>query len=122
MTLTGDLPHDPKRSSDLHTLRYIAKTKHGAIADFSGWHVFRTDPVIFGSRPELHLEFSSVLAALVQTHPKCLSDVRISKTSPHFSVKMPLSALSPACVQRFELFQAIRALATSASSLHKQSH
>lgn len=122
VTLSGDLNHHPKRSWQLHSLRYVGKTKHCADPASAGWHVVRTTPTIFGSRPELHLEFSSVLAALAQMHPKCLSDVRISSTSPNFTVSIPLSAVAPGCEQRFEVFQAIRSLAASASSLHKQSY
>ena len=119
LTLTADLEQPPRADFDLCTIRYVAKTRHIDQSSADGWQIHRVQPIVLATRRDWQQDVAALASAVCEMHPKCLINLRLAKTSPHFSVTIPLSAIAPTCEQRFELFGAIRAIAATAS-LHGQ--
>jgi len=120
LSLTADLEQPPRADLDLCTIRYVAKTRHIDESRSDGWKIHRMQPIVLATRRDWQQDVAALASAICEMHPKCLIELRLAKTSPQFSVTIPLSAISPSCEQRFELFGAIRAIAATASTFHGQ--
>jgi hypothetical protein len=118
VTFEADLETIPKFQLDLHNIKLFARTRPDLQPVGDGWQYEHTTPLIMTTRNEWSREISGVISALLHAREKHFLDLRFTPRSPHYTVKLPLDAISPSCTSRFEMASAIRELAVEASSYH----
>jgi hypothetical protein len=113
VTFQADLDWAPPFSMDVHNFRWFARSSRKSSTAPAGWTLEQTGPFIITTRMQWPKEITSTMTSLVETRNREFHHISFSRTSPHFSVSMPLEAISPTCPSRTCVFDAVREVAAS---------
>lgn len=108
----ADLDWAPTFSLDVHNFRCFARSSRKISPPHSKWTFEQTGPFIITTRMDWQKEITSAMGSLGTGNREFLN-VRFNRHSPHFSVTMPLQAISPGCPTRGHLVDSVRELAAN---------
>lgn len=107
----ADLDWAPAFSLDVHNFRWFARSSRRSSPADSEWTFEQTGPFIITTRMDWQKEITSTMTSLVGVNNSEFLNISFSRFSPHFSVTMPLDAISPASPSRACMFDAVREVA-----------
>jgi hypothetical protein len=113
ITFQADLDCAPPFSLHVHNFRWFARGSRKNLSSTNGWTLEQTGPFIITTRMEWRKEVTSAMSSLVGAGSRDFVDISFNRHSPHFSVSMPLAAISPTCPTHACVFEAVREVATS---------
>ncbi len=122
VTFEADFDVAPHFNLNLHNVKLFARTRRELKPTGNGWQFEQSTPLIMTTRNEWQREITGVISALLQLKEKDFLDLQFANKSPHYSVKLPLCAISPHSDTRLALATTIRELAVEASSYHGLSY
>jgi len=115
LTFQADLDLPPAFSLHLQNFRWFARSSRRTPRNHSGWTFEHTGPFVMSTRADWKKEISSAMASLAQGNHEFFS-IDFQRRTPHFSVTLPLEAISPDSPMRNCVFENMRELASSASA------
>jgi hypothetical protein len=113
ITFQADLDWAPSFSLEVHSFRWFARSSQRSSVASDEWAMQQTSPFIMATRIDWQKEVTSAMTALAASGQRDFLAISFSRHSPHFSVTMPLEAISPACPTRACIFDAVREVAAS---------
>ncbi len=116
ITFQADLDLPPAFSLDVRTFRWFGRTTKETSPEGVSWGVEPVTPFIISTRPDWQKEISSTMTSLARSASREFLEIRFQRTSPHFSVSLPLDSIAPESPTRSCLFDAMRELAGSSSA------
>jgi hypothetical protein len=115
VTFQADLDLPPAFSLHLHHFRWFARSSRKTPVDHAGWTFEHAGPYVISTRRDWKKELSSAMATFSRSDHE-FSSIDFQRRSPHFSVTLPLQAISPDSPTRACVFDSMRELASSASA------
>ena len=115
LTFQADLDLPPAFSLHLHNFRWFARSSRKVNVTTGGWTFEHAGPFVVTTRSEWKKELSSAMASFSRTDHE-FSSIDFQRRSPHFSVTLPLTSISPESPTRACVFESMRELASSASA------
>ena len=113
ITFQADLDYPPAFSLEVHNFRWFARSSRETSPGSRGWTLEQTGQFIISTRMEWQKEITSAMTSLAATGNREFLNISFKRHSPHFSVTMPLEAISPTCPTRSCMFDAVREVAVS---------
>ncbi len=120
-TFDANLLCPPQFNLEIRNQHRVAKLKpkfrrfpKGSVVQFH-----RLGPFILTSRRDWQRDIANSVQSLASARDSELISVAFHRNSPHFSVTMPLSAMSGLSISRERLFDSLRELASSASAARR---
>lgn len=113
ITFQADLDFAPPFSMEVHNYRWFARSSRKESPAGADWTFEQTGPFIITTRMVWEKEIATAMTSLAETSSREFLYVNFNRHSPHFSVTMPLEAISPACPSRACMFDAVRDVAAS---------
>ena len=115
LTFQADLDLPPAFSLHLHNFRWFARSSRKVKVSTGGWQFEHAGPFVVTTRREWKKELSTAMASFSRTDHEFYS-IDFQRRSPHFSVTLPLTAISPESPIRACVFESMRELASSGSA------
>lgn len=116
MTFSADLDYKPAFDAELANMRWFARSRKDNDLTAPGWKFENIAPVVLTTRLTWEREITSAFQTMMQVENKEDLQVVFRKTSPHFSVTLPLEKITPgADAPVFEMLNAIATVNTEAS-------
>lgn len=109
----ADLDWAPAFSLEVRNFRWFARSSRRSSPADSQWTFEQTGPFIITTRMDWQKEITSAMTSLSGMSNSEFLNISFSRSSPHFSVTMPLEAIAPTCPTRTYMFEAVREVATS---------
>jgi hypothetical protein len=116
ITFQADLDLAPAFSLDVHNSRWFARSSRKASFGNRRWVVEQTGPFVITTRMDWQKEITAAMTSLAGSGNREFLNIRFRRTSPHFSVTIPLEAIAPTSPTRNYMFDAVRELANSSSA------
>jgi hypothetical protein len=116
ITFQADLDWPPPFSLDVHNFRWFARSSRKASPTSCNWTFEQRGPFIISTRMDWQKEITSAMTSLAGTSNREFLNISFRRKSPHFSVTMPLEAISPTCPTRSCIFDTVREVAASSSA------
>jgi hypothetical protein len=110
MTFYADLDYRPAFSVELKNMRYFARSRKENDPTEPGWTFERIEPVVLTTRLTWEKEITAAFQSMMQVENKEDLQVKFRKTSPHFSVTLPLEKITPSA--ELPVFEMLNAIAT----------
>ncbi|HLJ88451.1 MAG TPA: hypothetical protein VKZ53_16645 [Candidatus Angelobacter sp.] len=113
----ADLDLPPAFSLDVHRFRWFARNGRKLPLDEVRWNFAKTVPCIITTRKDWQKEIAGAMTSLSggNSYGDYL-DISFQRKSPHFSVTLPLEAISPASPTRHYMLETMRELAANSSA------
>lgn len=113
ITFQADLDWAPSFSMEVHNFRWFARSRGKSSPKTAEWIMEQTQPFIITTRMVWEKEIATAMGSLAESRNREFLHVSFNRHSPHFSVTMPLEAISPTCPSRTCMFDAVREVAAS---------
>jgi hypothetical protein len=101
---------------EVHNHRWANPQRRLRMPKKRAWTLQHVGPFVLTTRNDWQREITTMMNALVASREGDCSTVCIRRTSPHFSVTVPLNTLSPSSSAHIDIFGVLRELATGAST------
>jgi hypothetical protein len=115
ITFQADLDSAPCFDLEVHNHRWCGP-KHPRSGKTKLWSMQQAGPFVLTTRNEWQREITTMMNALVASRECDCTSVCIRRTSPHFSVTVPLAILAPEARSQTAIFDVLRELAIGAST------
>jgi hypothetical protein len=115
LTFKADLEYPPSFNLEVHNHRWRGRTRRFP-RDQRRMALGHCGPFVLTTRSEWQREITTMMAALVASRDCDFLSVSFRRSSPHFSVVVPLQSLSPESECESEMFEVLRELAACASA------
>jgi hypothetical protein len=116
VTFNADLDLVPTFSLDVHNFRWFARSSRKAAPADRHWTFEQTGPFVISTRLDWQKEITSTMSSLACNSNREFLSICFRQRSPHFSVTLPLEALSPSSPIRNYMFDSMREMASSSSA------
>jgi hypothetical protein len=115
ISFEADLDAPPAFNLEVHNHRWYGRTRRRLPRDRQGWILGQAGPFVLTTRNDWQREITHMIHAVLASRDcPCLA-VRIRRSSPHFSVTLPLEAMAPDSPP-LDLFAYLRELASGVSA------
>ena len=116
LTFRADLDYRPAFSAELNNMRWFARSAKENDPSAPGWKFESVAPVVLTTRLNWEREITAAFQSMMAVENKEDLQVTFRKTSPHFSVTLPLEKITPGSeVPLFEMLNSIAAVSSEAS-------
>jgi hypothetical protein len=116
LTFEADLDHAPGFDLEVHNHTWYGRTRRRFPGRSYNWVMEQAGPYVLSTRNDWQREITNMMNALMASREcECMS-VCFRRSSPHFSVTVPLEAFAPDAQIQLEIFDVLRELATGASA------
>jgi hypothetical protein len=116
LTFQADLDGPPSFNLEVQNHRWYGRTRRRSPLKTQDWNLEQVGPFIVTTRNDWQREITTMMGALVASRECDCSMVCFRRSSPHFSVTVPLEAIAPDSQTQTEIFDVLRELATGAST------
>ena len=116
LTFQADLDLPPAFTLHVHNLRWLARSGKSTPSKRTSWNFEQAGPVVISTRRDWQKEIASAMATLSRGENREFLDVNFQRSSPHFSVSLPLDSIAPSSPTRTCMLEAMRELAGSSSA------
>jgi hypothetical protein len=116
LTFQADLDLPPSFSLQVHNFRWLARSGKSSPTGRTSWSIERAGPFVISTRMDWQKEISAAMASLAKGENREFLDVNFQRSSPHFSVSLPLETIAPDSPTRACMFETMRELAGSSSA------
>ncbi len=116
LVFQADLDLPPAFSLDVHNLRWFASSSRKKPLDTVRWNFEQVTPFVISTRVQWQKEIASTMTSLVGSANRDFLNINYQRSSPHFSVTLPLEAFAPNSPARNYVFETMRELAGSSSN------
>jgi hypothetical protein len=116
LTFQADLDTAPSFDLEVQNHRWYGRTRRRLPGKSQGWILQQSGPFVLTTRNEWQREITTMMNALVASRECDCSSVSFRRSSPHFSVTVPLNTLAPESRAESEIFDVLRELAAGAST------
>ncbi len=116
LTFRADLDYRPAFSAELRNMRWFARSAKENNPSAPGWKFESVTPVVLTTRLNWEREITAAFQSMMAIENKEDLQVTFRKTSPHFSVTLPLEKINPGSdVPLFEMLNSIATVSSEAS-------
>lgn len=116
LTFQADLDLPPSFSLEVHNFRLLARTPNSSPDSWGSERFEHTGPFVISTRADWQKEISSAMTSLVNPESREFLDINFQRSSPHFSVRLPLASIAPDSPTRTCMFATMRELAGSSEN------
>lgn len=116
LTFEADLDCPPSFNLEVHNHRWCGRTRRKLPAHHENWTLEHTGPYVLTTRNEWQREIMNMMNGLMASRECDCLMVCFRRTSPHFSVTVPLKSLAPQNQGDLDIFNVLRELAAGASA------
>jgi len=116
LTFQADLDGPPSFNLEVHNHRWYGRTRRRFPAKTQAWTLEQAGPFVLTTRHDWQRDITCMMRALVASRDCDCLTVRFRRTSPHFSVTVPLDTIAPDSAAQAEIFDVLRELAAGAAS------
>jgi hypothetical protein len=110
VTFYSDLDYRPAFNVELNNMRWFARSCKDNDPSGPGWNFERVEPVVLTTRLTWEKEITAAFQSMMHVENKEDLQVMFRKTSPHFSVTLPLEKITPSA--ELPVFEMLNAIAT----------
>ena len=114
MTFRSDLDYKPAFNVELNNMRWFARSRKENNPTEPGWRFERVEPVVVTTRLTWEREITAAFQSMVGVDNKEDLQVTFRKTSPHFTVTLPLEKITPG--SELPVFEMLNSIATISST------
>lgn len=115
LTFQADLDCPPAFSLGLQNFRWFARSSRKAEIERPGWQFECLPSVMITTKPASQKEIATTLTSLSRSDYGEFLEVSFQRSSPHFSVTLPLEALAPGAPARTYILDTMREMAGNAA-------
>jgi hypothetical protein len=115
ITFQADLDSPPTFSLQMQNFRWFARSSRKAEIESPGWQFERIPSVMITTKLDSQKEIASTITSLSRGDTGEFLQVSFQRSSPHFSVTLPLDALAPGAPARTYILDTMREMAGNAS-------
>ncbi len=116
LTFQADLDCGPSFNLEVHNHRWYGRTRRRFPNKNQNWVLEQAGPFVLTTRNDWQREITTMMGALVASRECDCLTVSFRRTSPHFSVTVPLESIAPESQTQSEIFDVLRELAAGASA------
>lgn len=116
LTFQADLDLPPAFALHVQNFRWYARSSRKTMQNADGWAFEQTGPVVISTRSDWQKEISSTMTSLARGNTQDFLSIDFQRRSPHFSVTLPLEAISPDSPVRSCVFESMKELASNSSA------
>jgi hypothetical protein len=116
LTFEADLDGAPSFNLEVHNHRWCGRTRRKLPADPQNWTLEHSGPFVLTTRTDWQREITTMMGALVASRECDCLTVCFRRSSPHFSVTVPLQSILPEWQTESDIFDVLRELAAGASA------
>ncbi len=116
LTFQADLDSAPSFNLEVHNHRWYGRTRRRFPTKSQEWVLEQAGPFVLTTRNDWQREITTMKGALVASRDCDCLTVCFRRTSPHFSVTVPLATIAPGSETKSEIFDVLRELAAGAST------
>src|SRR5215472_3786163 len=116
LTFQADLDLPPTFSLRVHNFRWLARSGKSSPTSRTSWSFEHVGPFVISTRMGWQKEISCAMTSLAKGENREFLDVNFQRSSPHFSVSLPLETIAPGSPTRACMFETMRELAGSSSA------
>lgn len=114
MTFLADLDYKPAVNVEMNNMRWFARSKKVNDLNAPGWRFEKFEPVVLTTRLDWEKELTAAMQSVLGVEQKEDFQVVFRKTSPHFSVTLPLERITPG--SELPVFELLNSIATYSSA------
>lgn len=115
LTFHADLELTPTFSMAFENLRWFARTDKRLSTDAPGWQVENCSPVVLTTRLDWERDVTNAIYTVLHCERREHVNVVFRRTSPNFSVTIPLEAISPSLSEPLQFLDLLREMAEGIS-------
>ncbi|MFB3918137.1 MAG: hypothetical protein ACE14M_15520 [Terriglobales bacterium] len=116
LTFEADLDCPPSFNLEVHNHRWCGRTRRKLPSHSETWRLEHTGPYVLTTRNEWQREIMNMMNGLMASRDCDCLMVCFRRTSPHFSVTVPLQSIAPQNHSELDIFNVLRELAAGASA------
>lgn len=116
LTFQADLDNPPGFDLEVHNHRWYGRTRRRFPAKSPNWILEQAGPFVLTTRSDWPHEVTNLMNALLASRECDCLTVCFRRSSPHFSVTVPLDTFAPDAQGQLEVFEVLRELAAGASA------
>ena len=116
LTFQADLDLPPAFALHVQNFRWYARSSRRNPPAANGWTFEQAGPVVISTRSEWQKEIFSTMTSLARGNTHDFLSIDFQRRSPHFSVTLPLEAISPESPVRSCVFESMKELASNSSA------
>ncbi|MFB3813739.1 MAG: hypothetical protein ACE14L_06465 [Terriglobales bacterium] len=116
LTFQADLDGAPSFNLEVHNHRWYGRTRRRLPTKSRSWMLEQAGPFVLTTRHDWQRDITTMRRALIASRECDCQTVCFRRTSPHFSVTVPLQAIAPLSETQSEIFDVLRELAAGASA------
>ena len=116
LTFQADLDLPPAFALHVQNFRWYARSSRKNTPSTKRWTFEQTGPVVISTRSDWQKEISSTMTSLARGNTQDFLSIDFQRRSPHFSVTLPLEAISPDSPVRSCVFESMKELASNSSA------
>jgi hypothetical protein len=116
LTFQADLDLPPAFALHVQNFRWYARSSRKNPCGVNGWKFEQSGPVVISTRSDWQKEISSTMTSLARGNTQDFLSIDFQRRSPHFSVTLPLEAISPDSPARSCVFESMKELASNSSA------
>jgi hypothetical protein len=114
ITFRADLDYKPAFNVELNNMRWFARSTKDNDPTGPGWTFESVAPVVLTTRLDWEKEVTAAFQSMMTVENKEDLQVRFCKTSPHFTVTLPLAKITPG--SEMPVFELLNSIATVSSA------
>jgi hypothetical protein len=114
MTFRADLDYRPTFNVQLSNMRWFARSRKENNPSAPGWKFENVTPVVLTTRLDWEKDITAAFQSMIGLENKEDLQVTFRRTSPHFSVTLPLEKITPG--SETPLFEMLNSIATVSST------
>jgi hypothetical protein len=116
LTFQADLDLPPAFALHVQNFRWYARSSRKSPRSANGWTFEQAEPVVISTRADWQKEIFSTMTSLARGNTHDFLSIDFQRRSPHFSVTLPLEAISPDSPVRSCVFESMKELASNSSA------
>ena len=114
MTFRADLDYTPAFNVELKNMRWFARSRKENDPSSPGWKFESVAPVVLTTRLNWEKDVTAAFQSMMGMESKEDLQVTFRRTSPHFSVTLPLEKITPG--SELPVFEMLNSIATVSSA------
>jgi hypothetical protein len=114
MTFHADLDYKPAFNMELNNLRFFARSKKDNDLSSPSWQFEKFEPIVLTTRLDWEKELTAAMQSVLGVEQKEDFQIIFRKTSPNFSVTLPLEKITPG--SELPVFELLNSIATYSSA------
>ncbi len=112
----ADLDGPPSFNLEVHNHRWYGRSRRQWSPKSADWTLEQVGPFVMTTRHEWQHNLTGMMRALIASRECDVLTVCFRRSSPHFSVTVPLETLGPDSENQSDIFDVLRELAAGAAS------